>query len=115
MKRLFLIFTLTMFFANIFVVATWAKPCVSSASASMTTSMTSSDDMSCHDENQKNNQDQCDGLCLCLHASTNQTFMANNVNIDIIPIIKSFSWAFLNEHITSRHPSPPHRPPNTYC
>ena len=113
MKRLILIFTMAMFLANTFVVTAWAKPCVGSANASVTMEMAASTDMPCHNKSQEDTQHHCDGLCICLHVSTSQTPIVNNASIHNISLTQSVVWAFSNEHIISRHPSPPHRPPNT--
>ena len=114
MKKSALFIFMVAFFANTMVVTAWAKPCVQAANMeqSHSTQMSMSDDMPCHGEQkQKDNNQHCDGLCLCMHVSINQTPILNEDAALDFPVASSNSLLTNSETIASRTISPPRRPP----
>lgn len=114
MKRFILMFVAVMFLANTFAVSAWAKPCMNIDMASSVEQTMDMGDMPCHeDKEQKSPTNHCDGVCLCLHVSINQTPTLNDNSYLSIPIIKDQKLFSQNEHAASMSTAPPRRPPKT--
>ena len=114
MKRFILMFVAIMFLANTFAVSAWAKPCMN---LDMKPSVQQSMNMSntpCHEDKEPQSPNKhCDGICLCVHVSINQTPTLNDNSYLNIPIVKSQKLLNQNERVASMATSPPQRPPKT--
>ncbi|MBI1302039.1 MAG: hypothetical protein GC137_10380 [Alphaproteobacteria bacterium] len=117
MKRFILMFTAIMFLANAFAVSAWAKPCVNMNEPLSMAQAMDMGDMPCHDA-MKDGQDEkkiptkhCDGVCLCFHASINQTPVLNNQAGLDIPLGQSERLIVKNERVASMATAPLRRPP----
>ena len=119
MKKLAVFTLMVMFLANTVVVSAWAKPCMNSGSVEMTQEMSANmdSDMPCHDEkpqNEKKNQNKhCDGICLCLHASLSQTPITNDFDALALPDISKQQIAISQDALASRTTLPLRRPPKS--
>lgn len=115
MKRFILMFTAIMFLANAFAVSVWAKPCVNMNEPSSMTQTMDMDDVPCHEkkDEQKSPTKHCDGVCLCFHASINQTPVLNNQASLDMPLGQSERLIAKNEHVASLATAPPRRPPKS--
>lgn len=113
MKRFILMFAAIMFLANAFAVSAWAKPCVNINSTQISAEMTDMSDMPCHEggDEQKSPVQHCDGLCLCLHASINQTPVLNDGFAFNAIMLHSERLSIENERVASMSSAPPRRPP----
>lgn len=113
MKRFILMFTAIMFLANAFAVSAWAKPCVNMNEPSSMVQTMDMGEMPCHEKQgeQKSPTKHCDGVCLCFHASINQTPVLNNQTSLDMPLGQSERLASKNEHVASMVTAPPRRPP----
>lgn len=113
MKRFILMFTAIMFLANAFAVSAWAKPCVSMNEPSSMAQAMDMGDMPCHEkqDEQKSPTKHCDRVCLCFHASINQTPVLNNQTSLDMPLGQSERLSLKNERIASMATAPPRRPP----
>ena len=112
MKRFILIFVAVMFLANTFTVSAWAKPCINMDMASSSQQAMDMEGMPCHDDKEpKSPNKHCDGVCLCLHVSINQTPTLSDNSYLSIPIVKNQKLLNHNEHAASMSTAPPRRPP----
>ena len=117
MKRFILMFTAIMFLANTYAVSAWAKPCMNMDVQPSAAETMAKGDMPCHDamkdgqDKQKSPTKHCDGVCLCFHASINQTPVLNNQTSLDMPLGQSERLASKNEHVASMVTAPPRRPP----
>ena len=119
MKCFILMFTAIMFLANTYAVSAWAKPCMNMDIQSSKAEIMAKSDMPCH-ESMKGGQDEqksptkhCDGVCLCFHASINQTPVLNNSASLDIPSDQFERLITKNEHVASFATAPPRRPPKS--
>lgn len=114
MKRFILMFVAVMFLANAFAVSAWAKPCMNMDMASSNQQTMDMSDMPCHeDKEQKSPTKHCDGVCLCLHVSINQTpVLYDQASLDM-PLGQSERLVAKNERVASMATAPPQRPPKT--
>mgnify|MGYP000300709219 CR=1 FL=1 len=114
MKRFILMFTAIMFLANAFAVSAWAKPCINMDMASSSQQAMDIGDMPCHeDKEQKSPTKHCDGVCLCLHVSINQTPVLNDQASLDVPLGQSERLNAANERVASMATAPLRRPPKS--
>lgn len=113
MKKLAVLALIVMFLGNTVVMSAWAKPCMSDSSIEMMQEMSAGmdSDMPCHDEKSQNKTNHCDGVCLCLHASLNQTLITNDVAALALFDISKQQIIISQDVLTSRTTLPPRRPP----
>lgn len=119
MKNLAVFIFMVMFLANTIVVSAWAKPCMMGSDIQMSQDMdTSMDaDMPCHDKEQKNQNNpnkHCDGVCLCMHVSINQTPIINDIDALAFPAASKQNIVISQDNLKSRSTLPARRPPKFY-
>ena len=105
-------FLIAIFLTNMVIVSAWAKPCLESNvvntskhSASQLTDHTNKMDEPCEEMAQKQKPDSkphsntphCDGVCLCLHTSSQQTYTLNPAQYLPIPSLISAKHVFPDE------------------
>jgi len=114
MKHFILMFVALMFVANAFAVSAWAKPCMNMDMASSSQQAMDMSDMPCHeDKEQKSSTNHCDGVCLCLHVSINQTPVLNDQASLDMPLGQSERLNAANERVASMATAPLRRPPKS--
>ena len=100
MKKAFSLFVVFVFLANTSFVSAWVNFCLDMSMPAQATITASSDDMPCHseqmaDEHAMHNKadeshQHCDGACLCLHISVNQTpYLGDNQGSMLAPHLRS--------------------------
>lgn len=113
---------IAVFLANTIIVSAWAKPCLNGGamdtSAHSETMMDDGDmdmsNMPCEDmqQNQEQNETQhCDGVCLCLHVSTHQSPTLNNPLSISMPALVSMKHTLNDDRFTGISTSTLKRPP----
>lgn len=113
-----------MFLANTVIVSAWAKPCLNggamNAPAQSQSMMDHGDmdmdmsNMPCEDmQGNQGGQDtqHCDGVCLCLHVSTQQSPTLNNPLSLSMPALVSLKHSFMDDRYTGISTSTLKRPP----
>ena len=118
MKQIILLFTLTMFLANSFIVSAWADPCALEASDNHFIEMVSDTQdsiMPCHDAQHAPEEldNHCDGLCLCMHTSIHQIPVLNEVVTMSNYILQDTRLLVSNEFGSSTILAPPFTPPKS--
>ena len=119
MRRSVLIVTMFLFLAGTFSATAWAGSCVNmdkSHDAQMSQSMDMhSKDMPCKSQNKQGQTPKhCDGICLCLHISINQTPVLND-NSGVLYFKAATDYAFETaKNIVSLSTSPPSPPPKYF-
>lgn len=115
MKKFTWLFVTLIFLANTIAVSAWAKPCIGQDSMTMSQEMAMDSDMPCHEKAEqkdtKKTTKHCDGVCLCLHVSINQTPIFNSSNSVTVPEIGYISFFDSQKAVVSYKTSPPIRPP----
>jgi hypothetical protein len=104
-----------MFLANTLVVSAWAKPCMMEdmKSAEMSQNM-DMDEVPCHEEKKSEKQDpnnHCEGVCLCLHVSLNQTPVLFDLNSVPDVFLGAETYTLSREDMASYEGSPSNPPP----
>lgn len=113
MKRFISMFVVLMFLANTIIVSAWAKPCLSMNTASIHHTI-QKDDVPCHEgmnNEQKNPNQHCDGICLCFYVSTYQTPILNDVARFNFTDTHNNHHFYKSERVTSTASTPPSPPP----
>ncbi|GAB5388180.1 MAG: hypothetical protein Alpg2KO_11480 [Alphaproteobacteria bacterium] len=112
-----LIILAVLFLANAVVASAWASTCLMTDTTQMGHEMTSdmSGDMPCHEmpesQDQPEQHDHCDGICLCLHASLSQHIIADASGQIVGPNMSARGLIMDNERTTASVLHPPYRPP----
>jgi hypothetical protein len=113
-------FLIAIFLANTVIVSAWAKPCLSGGAMNTSTEQPESMmehsgmDMPCEDMQQNDDQDDtqhCDGVCLCLHVSTHQSPTLNNPLSLLMPARVSTKHGFIDEQFAGISTATFKRPP----
>lgn len=110
------------FLANTVIVSAWAKPCLNSGAMDVpmqSQSMIDHSDMGMPNmpcEDMQQNQDQndtqhCDGVCLCLHVSMHQSPTLNTSSPLSVPIIGTMKHGFIDDLFGDISPVILKRPP----
>jgi len=113
---------IAVFLANTVIVSAWAKPCLNGGamdSPAQSQSMLDHGDMDMSNmpcEEMQQNQDRqdtqhCDGVCLCLHVSTHQSPTLNNPLSLSMPTLVSMKHDFIDDRFTGISTSTLKRPP----
>lgn len=113
MKRFIPMFVVLMFLSNTIIVSAWAKPCLSMDTAP-SHHAAQMDDAPCHrdtNNEQKNPNQHCDGVCLCFYVSTYQTPVLNDVGRFNFTDIQRDHLFYQSERVTSTASTPPSPPP----
>lgn len=116
MKSYFLFAFIFVFLANIMVASVWAMPCVMDKDLmSQQIDINKSAEMPCHIEQEKTKKDEdqnCDDLCLCLNVLVSQTPIFNSCNFSITAVSPTH-FSIRDEKIASIILAPLFRPPIT--
>lgn len=119
MKMYGFVILAAMLFMNAIILPAWANPCISSDEAHMQDQAEMSMDhadmvqsnMPCEDTRQNNNDQHCDGVCLCSHMSTHQLpILPPLLNVDS-PALSSIKHQIIDDHFIQILTSIPKRPP----
>lgn len=114
MKRFILFISAFMFLANTFAVSAWAKPCIMLNEPSPIATMSDGLDVPpCHkqQENNKSPLKHCKGLCLCFHASINQTPILSDSTAFYVPFGHQGRLTGSDERLASASIAPVAPPP----
>jgi len=124
MRMLGFAFLIAVFLANTVIVSAWAKPCLNGGAMDAPAPEQSQSMMDHGDINMSNmpcdqmqqNEDQqdtqhCDGVCLCLHVSTHQSPTLNNPLSLSMPTLVSIKHALNDDRFTGISTSTLKRPP----
>jgi hypothetical protein len=122
MRILGFAFLIAVFLANTVIVSAWAKPCMDSGSMDISKHsemLMAHDDMSisnmpCEDmkQNQEQNDTQhCDGVCLCLHVSTHQSPILSDQASPSLSTLTSMKHDFIDDRFEDISTSSLKRPP----
>lgn len=116
MREVVFSFLIAIFLANIFIVSAWAKPCLNGGDMMMKQTQSSAqipcEDMQ-HNQDQKpdGNNQHCEGICLCLHVSVQQsTTLTKGVSMPL-PIITAANYSFSDDVIVNIPSTTIKRPP----
>lgn len=115
-------FLIAVFLANTVIVSAWAKPCLNGGAMDapvQSQSMMDHDNMDmsnmpCEDMQQnqdQNNTQHCDGVCLCLHVSTHQSPTLNNPLSLSMPALVSVKHDLIDDRFTGISTPTLKRPP----
>ena len=114
MNKLVVFTFMTVLLANIFTTSAWAGPCLHDAGNGKAQEMGGSvnTDMPCHEQDNHTVTDSyhCEGVCLCLHASFQQTPISAGLTLANAKTEKTLIRSFQDD-LTSISILPPRRPP----
>lgn len=107
MKQFLVLTLLIVFSVGAIAPAAFAFECPMMNKAAASTQASS--DMPCHAP--QSQQNQCDGLCLCLHLSVNHAQVLPDYSLDQRPVIIGEVYASIYNQVHSLSPLPLFKPP----
>ena len=125
MKKAFSLLVMFVFLANTSFASAWVSYCLDMSMPAKATITASSDDMPCHSEQVVNehamhskvdeSHQHCDGACLCLHISVNQTPYLGDNQGSIFSATPAERVAYTRVFYPSTELAPPSPPPKSFA